>query len=470
MFKEFLTELSATISQFFTVINRLILFEIGGLPLIVVWLIMAGVIFTLWMKAVNLRAFKHALEVLLGKYDDPDDLGEVTHFQALATALSATIGLGNIAGVAIAIRLGGPGAVFWMTVAGFLGMSSKFVECTLAQKYRIVYPDGTVAGGPMYYLSAGLAEIGQKTLGQILAVLFAVFALAGGLGSAVIFQANQSRVAVANVFPVLNEQSWIYGLLITILVGTIIVGGIRRIAQIAEALVPLMCGIYLLMVLWILLTHWFAIPEVIQVIFQGIVSPEAATGGFVGALIQGFRRSAFSNVAGLGVAAIAHATARTKEPIREGIVALLEPFIDTIIICNLTAFVIIITGAYDNPDWINLDGADLTAVAFGSVISWFPYVLAVILFLFACSTMISWGYYSQVCWQYLWGNQNTIIYKLTFLAAIFIGAIISPEVVVQLGDAILLMTSIPNLLGAYLLCPIVAFELENYLDKLSASH
>jgi AGCS family alanine or glycine:cation symporter len=468
MLEEFLTELSATISQLFTVINRLILFEIRGIPLIVAWLITAGVIFTAWMKVVNLRAFKHAIEVLLGQYDDRDDLGEVSHFQALATALSATIGLGNIAGVAIAIRLGGPGACFWMTVAGFLGMSSKFVECTLAQKYRIVHPDGTVAGGPMYYLSAGLAEIGQKTLGQILAVLFAIFALAGGLGSAVIFQANQSRVAVANVFPIFTEQAWIYGLLITLLVGTIIVGGVRRIAQVAEALVPLMCGFYLLMVVWVLLSHWSAIPQVIQVIFQGIFSPEAATGGFVGAVIQGFRRSAFSNVAGLGVAAIAHATARTKEPIREGIVALLEPFIDTIIICNLTAFVIIITGAYNNPDWIQLDGADLAAVAFGSVISWFPYVLALILFLFACSTMISWGYYIQVSWQYLWGNQNTIIYKLTFLAAIFIGAIMSSEVVVQFGDALLLITSIPNLLGAYLLSPQVAVELEDYFTRLKA--
>ncbi|MGB3404271.1 MAG: alanine/glycine:cation symporter family protein [Microcoleaceae cyanobacterium] len=456
------------LEKFFTVINHLILFEIGGIPLIVAWLISASLVFTVWMKAVNIRAFKHAIAVVLGKYDDTDQPGEVSHFQALATALSATIGLGNIAGVAIAIRLGGPGACFWMTVAGFLGMSSKFVECSLAQKYRIVHPDGTVAGGPMYYLSAGLAEIGYKTLGQFLAVLFAVFALAGGLGSAVIFQANQSRVAVAGVIPFVAENSWVYGVFVMILVGAVIIGGIKRIAQVAETLVPLMCGIYLIMALWILLTHWYAIPDVIQVIFNGVLSPEAATGGFLGAVIQGFRRSAFSNVAGLGVAAIAHATARTKEPIREGIVALLEPFIDTVIICNLTAFVIIITGAYNNPNWLNLDGADLTAVAFGSASSWFPTILAIILFLFACSTMISWGYYSQICWQYLWGNQNTFIYKILFLIAIFIGAIISPEVVVQFGDAILLMTCIPNLLGVYLLCPIVAIELEDYFNKLKA--
>ncbi len=468
MLEEFLTNLSATVLQGFLVINHLILFEIGGMPLIVVWLMSAGIIFTIWMKGVNVRAFKHAIEVLLGKYDDPSQPGEVTHFQALATALSATIGLGNIAGVAIAIRLGGPGACFWMTVAGFLAMSTKFVECTLAQKYRIVHPDGTVAGGPMYYLSAGLAEIGQKTLGQILAVIFAIFALAGGLGSAVIFQANQSRVAVASVIPFFTENSWVYGLLVTVLVGTIIIGGIQRIAQVAEALVPFMCGIYLLMVLWVLLTHWFAIPDVILVIFKGAFSPEAVTGGFLGAIIQGFRRSAFSNVAGLGVAAIAHATARTKEPIREGIVALLEPFIDTVIICNLTAFVIILTGAYNNPDWIVFDGADLTSVAFGSVISWFPYLLALILFCFACSTMISWGYYSQVCWQYLWGNQSAFVYKILFLIAIFVGAIMSPEIVVQFGDAILLTTSIPNLIGAYLLCPLVGLDLKDYLERLRA--
>ncbi|MGB3532744.1 MAG: alanine/glycine:cation symporter family protein [Microcoleaceae cyanobacterium] len=456
------------LEKFFTVINHLILFEIGGIPLIVAWLISASLVFTVWMKAVNLRGFKHAIAVLLGQYDDPDQPGEVSHFQALTTALSATIGLGNIAGVAIAIRLGGPGACFWMTVAGFLGMSSKFVECSLAQKYRIVHPDGSVAGGPMYYLSAGLAEIGYKTLGQVLAVLFAVFALAGGLGSAVIFQANQSRVAVAGVIPFVAENSWVYGVFVMLLVGAVIIGGIKRIAQVAETLVPLMCGIYLLMALWILLTHWYAIPDVIQIIFKGVLSPEAATGGFLGAVIQGFRRSAFSNVAGLGVAAIAHATARTKEPIREGIVALLEPFIDTVIICNLTAFVIIITGAYNNSNWLDLDGADLTAVAFGSVVSWFPYVLAFILFLFACSTMISWGYYSQVCWQYLWGNQNTLIYKILFLIAIFIGTIISPEAVVQFGDGILLIICIPNLLGVYLLCPIIAFELKDYLNRLKA--
>jgi AGCS family alanine or glycine:cation symporter len=456
------------LEKFFTVVNHLILFEVQGIPLIVAWLISASLIFTVWMKAVNIRAFKHAIEVVLGKYDDSDQPGEVSHFQALATALSATVGLGNIAGVAIAIRLGGPSSCFWMTVAGFLGMSSKFVECSLAQKYRIIHPDGTVAGGPMYYLSAGLAEIGYKTLGQVLAVLFAVFALAGGLGSAVIFQANQSRVAVAGVLPFFAENSWVYGVFLMVLVGAVIIGGIKRIAQVAETLVPLMCGIYLIMALWILLTHWSAIPDVFRVIFKGVLSPEAATGGFLGAMIQGFRRSAFSNVAGLGVAAIAHATARTKEPIREGIVALLEPFIDTVIICNLTAFVIIITGAYNNPNWLNLDGADLTAVAFGSAISWFPTILAFILFLFACSTMISWGYYSQVCWQYLWGNQNTLVYKILFLAAIFVGAIISPEVVVKFGDGILLITGIPNLLGVYLLVPLVGVELENYLNRLKA--
>ncbi|MEB3885841.1 alanine/glycine:cation symporter family protein [Lyngbya sp. CCY1209] len=458
--------LSATVSQLLELIYNIIFFEVAGIPLIVVWFIGGGFTFTLWMKFVNLRGFKHAIAVVLGRYDDPEEEGEVSHFQALATALSATVGLGNIAGVSIAIGLGGPGAVVWMTLAGFLGMSSKFVECTLGQKYRQIKPDGTIAGGPMYYLSAGLEELGRKNLGRVLAGMFAILAIASALGSSSIFQANQSKVAVARVLPILADRGWIYGLILVFLVGLVIVGGIRRIAQVTAILVPVMCGIYVLAAVWIIGANWAAIPDAIATIFKGAFVPQAAAGGVLGALIQGFRRAAFSNEAGLGIAAIAHSAARTEEPVREGLVATLEPFIDTVIICNMTALVIIITGAYNNPEWADLGGAELTSVAFGSVLGWFPTVLAIAIFCFAFSTAIAWGYYGELCWRYLLGERTAIIYKLLFLTAIFLGTIVNPQTVIQFSDAMYLTMSIPNLLGLYFLAPGVAADLRDYWERL----
>jgi len=458
--------LSAAVSQLLELIYKIIFFEVAGIPLIVVWFIGGGFTFTLWMKFVNLRAFKHAIAVVLGRYDDPEEEGEVSHFQALATALSATVGLGNIAGVSIAIGLGGPGAVVWMTLAGFLGMSSKFVECTLGQKYRQIRPDGTIAGGPMYYLSAGLEELGRKNLGRVLAGMFAVFAIASALGSSSIFQANQSKVAVARVLPILADRGWIYGFILVFLVGLVIVGGIRRIAQVTAILVPVMCGIYVLAAVWIIGLNWAAIPDAIATIFEGAFVPRAAAGGVLGALIQGFRRAAFSNEAGLGIAAIAHSAARTEEPVREGIVATLEPFIDTVIICNMTALVVIITGAYNNPEWADLGGAELTSAAFGSAIGWFPIVLAIAIFCFAFSTAIAWGYYGELCWRYLLGERTAIVYKLLFLTAIFLGAIVNPQAVIQFSDAMYLTMSIPNLLGLYFLAPGVAADLRDYWERL----
>ncbi|EDZ92697.1 amino acid carrier protein [Limnospira maxima CS-328] len=465
-----LPNISIIAAQILEIVYRIIFVEVGGIPLIVVWFMAGGLVFTLWMRFVNLRGFTHAIKVVLGVYDNPEDEGEVSHFQALATALSATVGLGNIAGVAIAIGLGGPGAVVWMTLAGFLGMSSKFVECTLAQKYRLVNPDGTIAGGPMYYLSAGLQDLGQKNLGRVLAAMFAVLAIAAALGSSSIFQANQSKVAIARVFPVFASQGWLYGSVLVLLVGLVIIGGIRRIAQITAVLVPVMCAIYVMAALWVLLVNWAKIPDAIATIFASAFDPQAVMGGGLAALIQGFRRAAFSNEAGLGIAAIAHAAARTDEPIREGIVATLEPLIDTVIICNMTALVIIITGAYNNPAWANLGGAEITSAAFGSVIHWFPYVLAAALFCFAFSTMIAWGYYGELCWQYLLGQRWAIIYKLLFLTAIFLGAIVNPQAVIKFSDAMYLTMSIPNLLGLYFLAPTVARDLTDYWQKLTTSN
>ena len=461
----FLERLSERFSQFLELVDHIIFFEIAGMPFIVIWLISAGVILTLWMKFINIRAFKHAIDIVRGKYDHPDETGEVSHFQALATALSATVGLGNIAGVAVAISLGGPGASFWLTLAGFLGMTTKFVECTLGQKYRIVREDGTVAGGPMYYLSNGLAEMGQKLLGRTLATLFAVCAVFGALGSYALFQVNQSKVGVARVIPILADQGWIYGIVMVILVGLVILGGIKRIATVAATIVPFMCGIYVLGALWVLLTNLTAIPTVLATIITSAFSCKAAAGGTFGAIIQGFRRSAFSCEAGLGTAAIAHSAARTEEPIREGIVALLEPFIDTIIVCNLTAFVVIITGAYNNPVFSDLGGSELTSAAFSTVIPWFPYVLALAVFLFAFSTMISGGYYGQLCWEYLFGKRSSILYKILFLLAIFLGSVANPTAVITFGDVLLLMMAFPNLIGVYLLASQVYQDLENYGER-----
>ncbi len=469
IFNSFLHSISATFSQFLEILDSIIFYRIGGpkgMPLIVIWLLSGGLFFTVRMKFINIRAFKHAIDIVRGKYDDPDEPGEVSHFQALATALSGTVGVGNIAGVAVAISLGGPGASFWMTLAGLLGMTTKFVECTLGQKYRLVKPDGTVAGGPMYYLSAGLAEVGQKTLGRVLAVIFCILGLGGNLMSIAIYQSNQSRVVVTSALPFFADRPWLYGLILVALVGLVIIGGIKRIATVAGAIVPFMCGIYLLAALWVIGSNITLVPHTITTIITGAFAPEAAAGGFIGCLVQGFRRSAFSCEAGMGTASMAHAAAKTTEPVREGIVALLEPFIDTVVVCNLTAIVVIITGAYSNPEFAKLSGAALTSAAFGSVISWFPYILSVVLFLFAFSTMISSSYYGQLSWQYLLGQPTGIVYKILFLTMIFIGSLASSEIVAQFSDALFLTMSLPNLLGAYFLTNIVARELEDYMNGL----
>lgn len=438
-----------------------------GIPLIVLWLIVGGIFFTFRMGFINIRAFRHAVDVVRGKYDDPNDSGEVSHFQALATALSATVGLGNIAGVAIAVSVGGPGAVFWMTVGGFFGMSSKFVECTLGQKYRVINPDGTISGGPMRYLSEGLKRMNYPIFGRVLAIAFSFFCIFAALGGANMFQANQSFGAVSRVFPFL--PNWLYGAVLATLVGLVIIGGVRRIGQVAGTIVPLMCILYVVASLFILLSNFTAIPGAFGVIISQAFQPEAIEGGILGVIIQGFRRSAFSNEAGLGSAAIAHSAARTDEPIREGIVALLEPFIDTIVVCNMTALVIVITGAYNNPEYEQLRatgaGAELTAAAFGISISWFPIILAIAVFFFAFSTMISWSYYGERCWDYLTGGQGLIIYKILFLMATFMGAIVAPGPVIDFSDGMLLGMAFPNLLGVYFLCPQVARDLKDYMAR-----
>lgn len=449
------------------IIFAFLFFDAGtGIPFIVLWLVAGAVIFTIQMQFINIRAFKHAIDVVRGKYDDPNEVGEVTHFQALAAALSATVGLGNIAGVAIAISIGGPGAAFWMTIGGLLGMSSKFVECTLGQKYRIVKPDGTISGGPMRYLSRGLAERGMAGFGKVLAVLFSILCIGGTFGGATMFQANQSYGAVATVFP--GIPAWLYGLILVVLVGLVIIGGIERIGAVAGTVVPAMCLIYVVASLWVLFANFTQIPAALGAIIGGAFNPQAVAGGFIGVMVQGFRRAAFSNEAGIGSAAIAHSAARTEEPVREGIVALLEPFIDTVVVCNMTALVIVITGVFDNPEFAGLGGAELTSRAFGSVIGWFPTILALSVFLFAFSTMISWGYYGERSWDYLFGERSIIVYKVLLLMAVFTGAVVDAGPVIDFSDAMLLGMAFPNLLGAYFLSGAVLADLKDYMHRLNS--
>lgn len=448
----------------------------GGVPLAVLWLVLGAIFFTFRMGLVQLRAFKHAVRVTKGDYSDPNDEGEVSHFQALTAALSATVGLGNIAGVAIAISLGGPGATVWMIFAGFLGMASKFTECTLGQMYRQVRPDGSVMGGAMYYLSNGLKEMGLGGLGKVLAVLFAVLCVGGSFAGGNSFQVNQSMAALAETVPFIADNGWVYGLIMTVLVGVVIMGGLQRIAQVAERIVPAMCGIYVLAALWVIVSNASIVPDAFGKIWAGAFTPMAGFGGLVGVLIQGFKRAAFSNEAGVGSAAIAHSAARTPYAVREGIVALLEPFIDTIIVCTMTALVIVISGAYDPtlndgvfaPYLADGNGAGLTSKAFGQHISWFPYVLSIAVVLFAFSTMISWSYYGERCFVWLFGDKSSTYYKVMFLAFVFLGSVITAKEVLDFGDLMILGMAFPNVLGLVLLSGKVKTAFNDYWGKLES--
>jgi len=445
----------------------------GGarLPAAVLWLVAGAVFFTFRMGFINFRGFAHAIRVTAGKYDNESDEGEVSHFQALTAALSATVGLGNIAGVAIAVMTGGPGATFWMIVAGFLGMSAKFTECTLGQKYREVRSDGRIMGGAMYYLTRGLKEKGLAPLGISLGVLFAVLCVMASLGGGNAFQVNQSLKAVQEQVPYLKEHGWIYGAVMSLMVGVVIIGGIRRIAATAEKIVPTMCGVYVAACAWILLINFSQIPDAMRTIFSEAFTLRAGYGGLIGTLVIGFQRAAFSNEAGIGSAAIAHSAAKTDYPVREGIVALLEPFIDTVVICTMTALVIVITKSYENPEfasYVPANGAGLTSRAMGEQISWFPYVLTVAVILFAYSTMISWSYYGERCWAFLFGDGSSLVYRLIFVGFVFIGSIVDAKNILDFSDLMILGMAFPNILGVLLLSGGVKRDLDEYWRRLKA--
>jgi len=438
------------------------------IPIVVVWLVLGAIFFTIRMKFINIRGFKHAISLVKGDYDDPNDKGEVSHFQALTTALSATVGLGNIAGVAIAIAVGGPGATFWMIIAGLLGMSSKFVECTLGVKYRKVDENGEVSGGPMYYLRDGLAKYNAGGLGKVLAVLFAILCIGGSFGGGNMFQANQAYEILGAQFPMMADNGPLFGVVLAILVGAVIIGGIKSIANVTDKIVPFMAVLYVGAALVVIFANFGQIGTVFALIFDGAFNSDAALGGVIGVLIQGFRRAAFSNEAGVGSASIAHAAAKTSEPVSEGIVSLLEPLIDTVVICTMTALVIIITGHH--VDTGGLGGVQLTSSAFGSVISWFPYLLVVAIFLFAFSTMVSWSYYGLKSWEYLFGKSkfSEYSYKIIFLIFIVIGSSVSLGAVLDFSDMMILAMAFPNILGLLFLSKEVRSDLDSYFARLKS--
>ncbi len=574
------------------------------LPLVILVLVGGAVFFTLRFNFINLLGVYHAIEVVRGKFDNPDDPGEVSHFQALSSALSATVGLGNIAGVAMAVVAGGPGAVFWMMCTALFGMTSKFAECTLGQMYRRVDANGNVQGGPMVYLRDGLKELGLPNLGKYLSVIFAVLCIGGSFGGGNMFQSNQSFSAVADHFkwlggdpatgevtltsdtpvefdrkvyrvrfirpavedseeierdltyiPIVGEledrafvfsqfdkeqdtftltrddwvatnngftatvrvraikpgrtyfntpaesitrmelasvegrniewapqeaitvtnpepvegaggrKGWLFGLILAIMVGVVIVGGIKSIGSVAEKIVPVMCGVYLLASLWVILANIQVLPEAMGVIWEEAFTPRAGLGGFIGVFIIGVKRAAFSSEAGVGSAAIAHSAAKTDEPVREGIVALLEPFIDTIVVCFMTGMVIVITGVYSSPETAHLTDVSLTAAAFGRAISWFPIVLSLAVFLFAYSTMISWSYYGERCWSFLFGTGSSMTFRVLFLGFVWIGCIIEPGAVTDFSDLMILSMAFPNIVGVVLLSPKILEALNRYWTK-----
>lgn len=443
--------------------------EIMFLPLTVALLILGAIFFTIYYGFVNFTRFKLSIDIVRGKYSDPNEVGEVSHFQALTAALSATVGLGNIAGVAIAISIGGAGATFWMIVAGLLGMSTKFVECTLGVKYRRVNANGVVSGGPMYYLSQGLGEKGYKTLGKILAAFFAVMCIGGSFGGGNMVQVNQAYRQFADLSFVegtwIADNGWAFGMVMAVLVAIVIIGGIKSIARVTDKIVPLMVVVYVGAALIIIGMNITEVPATFGEIFSGAFNPKAIAGGFIGVLIQGFRRAGFSNEAGVGSASIAHSAVKTNNPASEGLVALLEPFLDTVVVCTMTALVIIITG---NHFTLETEGVRLTSKAFSSEIPFFQYVLALAVILFAFSTMISWSYYGLKSWTYLFGETrvNDIAYKLIFCVFVVIGAAASLDAVFAFSDAMIFAMVFPNVIGLVLLAPVVKQELNKYVGKI----
>ncbi|RMD84167.1 MAG: alanine:cation symporter family protein, partial [Candidatus Dadabacteria bacterium] len=449
-------------------------------PFVVSVLFLGAVFFTFWYRWINIRGFKHSLEIIMGRYDREEDKGEISHFKALTSALSATVGLGNIAGVAIAIQAGGPGAVLWMIIAAVFGMSAKFSSCTLSQLYRKENPDGSISGGPMYYLDIGLRQFGKGVgaFGKLLGVIFAVMVMGGSIGGGNMFQANQTVEALKTTFRLGSGSEWVIGIVMAFFVAIVVLGGIKRIGAATSKIVPFMCGLYVLASLFVIFANADKIPETLALIWKMAFTDNAFFGGMVGVAVMGIRRAAFSNEAGLGSAAIAHAAAKTDEPVREGLVAMIGPFIDTIIICLMTSLVVVITGAWNMPELTSQGaniGVSITSEAFRTVLPWFPYVLAVCVCLFAYSTMISWCYYGERGWIYLMdhvgygkGIKTVVIFRILFVVAVVVGAVNSLSDVIDFTDAMILSMAFPNIIGSVILAPKVLKKVDDYWSRYKA--
>ena len=449
------------------------------IPFLIVVLVLGAVFFTFWYRWINIRGFKHCIDVIRGKFDNPEDRGEISHFRALTSALSATVGLGNIAGVALAIQLGGPGAVFWMWMTAVFGMTAKFSSCTLSQLYRKQNPDGSISGGPMYYLDMGLKSLGAAPLGKILAVMYGLMIMGGALGGGNMFQGNQSFAAFAYTFGIEDKEtaSYVYGVIFAVLVGMVILGGIKRIGAATSKIVPTMCGLYVLASIIIIVLNIGKVPETFGLIFGMAFTGNAFLGGMVGVLVVGVQRAAFSNEAGLGSAAIAHAAAKTDEPVREGIVAMIGPFIDTIIVCTMTAMVIVITGVWED-DTIGagskIRGIVLTMEGFNRGISWFHFLLTGCVMLFAYSTMISWCYYGERGWIYLLdhfggrGLKTVVVFRIVFVVFVFIGSVAELDKVIGFSDLMILCMAFPNIVGSVILAPHVLKKVQDYWGRLTS--
>jgi AGCS family alanine or glycine:cation symporter len=467
-----------TIQPLTNILSSFIFYEVEifgtPMPLIVLWLIGAAIFFTAYFNFLNLRGFNHAFQLLRGDYSSPNNEGELTHFQALSTAVSGTVGIGNIAGVAIVISIGGPGATFWLVIAGFLGMSTKFAECVAGVMYRKVNPDGSISGGPMYYLEAGLRQRNLSWLAKPMGLFYAMAIVVGCLGIGNMFQSNQAFQQFIFITggdtSFFSDKGWLFGSILAGIVGLVIIGGIQGIARVTSKLVPFMTLIYVVGALLVIIINADKVPWAISAIFTEAFNPSAMSGGMLGIMILGFQRAAFSNEAGIGSAAIAHATVKTQEPITEGYVGLMEPFIDTVVICTLTALVILTT-VYE-PSMVNegIQGIALTSQAFSSTLSWSVLPLSFIAILFAFSTILSWSYYGLKGWTYIVGESVWAenIFKIFFCIFIALGCMINLSAVLEFSDALIFIVALPNILGLYILAPIIKTELTSYQKRLKS--
>ena len=477
LFDDFDERINTALQPLADGLSRFIFYSIpigeAELPLIVLWLVGAAIFFTFYFKFLNITGFRHAIGLVRGDYSNGKDVGEVNHFQALATALSGTVGIGNIGGVAILITIGGPGALFWMVVAGLLGMSTKFIECVLGVKYRNINPDGSVSGGPMYYLERGLAERGWGKLGKPLGYFYALAMVIGCMGIGNMFQSNQAFeqfvfITGGTENSWFTDKGWLFGLLMASLVGAVILGGLKSIARVTGKIVPFMALSYVGFAVIIIGMNWAKIPNAFRLIFLGAFSPEGMAGGALGVMILGFKRAVFSNEAGIGSASIVHSAVKTSEPVTEGYVALLEPFIDTVVICTMTGLVILTTLYEPGLIGAEVQGVELTSRAFGENISWSVIPLSFIAILFAFSTMISWSYYGMKGWTYLFGRslQSRNLFKVIFCIFVALGCTLQLTAVLDFSDAMVFLVALPNIIGLYLLAPIVKKELTLYQRKL----